>query len=169
MNCVMINFQSLKEVEILDKRPLGEGAFSFVYKVLHKQTNKIFALKKIDILQISKADCENLKLEIKLHKKFQNPYIIDFKGCIQRKNIVYMLLEHASNGSLFFYIDLEKGLPEILSLRFLYETALGLQYLHRNKIIHRDIKPENLLLDKNFKIKICDFGWSCKKEKKQVR
>ena len=83
--------------------------------------------------------------------------------------MVYMLLEHAANGSLFFYIDLEKGLPEILALRFLYETALGIQYLHENGIVHRDIKPENLLLNKDFNIKVCDFGWSCELKTKQTR
>lgn len=165
----MINFQSLKEIEVLDRNPLGEGAFSYVFKVRHRATGKIFALKKIDILQLSKADCQNLKLEIKLHKGLFHSQVIKYHGCIQRKNMVYMLLEHAANGSLFFYIDLEKGLPEILALRFLYETALGIQYLHQNGIVHRDIKPENLLLDKDFHIKVCDFGWSCELQSEQSR
>ena len=165
----MDNFQSLKQIEVLDKTPMGEGAFSHVFKVRHRRDGKIYALKKIDILQLSKADCQNLKIEIKLHKKLENDYIIGFKGCIQRKNMVYMLLENAINRSLFFYIDIEKGLPEILALRFLYETAKGIQYLHKNRIVHRDIKPENILLDENFRIKICDFGWSCKIEGKETR
>ena len=165
----MINFQSLKDIEVLDRTPLGEGAFSYVFKVRHRSSQKTFALKKIDILQLSKADCENLKLEIKLHKSLIDPYIIRFHGCIQRKNIVYMLLEHAANGSLFFYIDLEKGLPEILALRFLYETAKGIQYLHHQGVVHRDIKPENILLDKDFRVKVCDFGWSCELDNNETR
>lgn len=165
----MIEFQSLKEIEVLDNEPLGEGAFSVVYKVRHRSSGRIMALKKIDILKLSKADCQNLKLEIKLHKELHQKNIIGFFGCIQRKNMVYMLLEHASNGSLFFYIDLEEGLPEILSLRFLYETAKGIQYLHSKQIIHRDIKPENILLDENFNVKVCDFGWSCRVANKEVR
>lgn len=156
-----MNFHSLKQIEVLDRNPLGEGAFSFVFKVRDRSTGTIYALKKIDILQLSKADCQNLKLEIKLHKQLLHENIIKFQGCIQRKNMVYMLLEHAANGSLFFYIDLEKGLPEKLALRFLYETAKGIDYLHSSGVVHRDIKPENLLLDKDFRIKVCDFGWSC--------
>lgn len=165
----MITFESLKSVSILDNTPLGEGAFSLVYKVKHRNDGKLYAMKKIDILNLSKADCENLKLEIKLHQNLHNDHIIKFYGCIQRKNLVYMLLEHASNGSLFFYIDIQEGLPELLALRFFYETALGIQYLHDNQVVHRDIKPENILLDKDFRIKVCDFGWSCKIEGDDVR
>ena len=75
--------------------------------------------------------------------------------------MVYFLLEYAGNGCLFFYIHSRDGLPESLALRFFYQTAIAVQYLHNMKLIHRDIKPENILLDDNFNVKLCDFGWSC--------
>lgn len=42
-------------------------------------------------------------------------------------------------------------------------------YLHSKDIAHRDIKPENIVLDKSFRVKICDFGWACKMERGEVR
>jgi aurora kinase len=83
--------------------------------------------------------------------------------------MVYMLVEFANNNALYFYIDSYEGLPEILALRFFYQAALSIQYLHSKSIMHRDIKPENLLLDSDFNIKLCDFGWSCYTDSKDVR
>lgn len=77
-------------------------------------------------------------------------------------NNVYILLEFASKNAVFFYIHPSAGISENLALRFLYQTALAVKYLHDRGFIHRDIKPENLLLDDKFEVKLCDFGWSCK-------
>ena len=121
------------------------------------------------MFKISKADCANLRTEIKFHQEFKHPHIIGFVDCLQIHNMVYILLEYASNGCLFHYIHPKNGLPEYLALRFLYQTVLGIKYLHDQRILHRDIKPENLLLDDAFDIKICDFGWSCYLDENSVR
>ena len=110
---------------------------------------------------MSKPDLANLKTEIQLHLSLDHPNIIRFHDALQEHNMVYLLLEYASNGCLFFYINSREGLSEKLALRFLYQTSLAVRYLHGNKIVHRDIKPENILLDGEFNVKLCDFGWSC--------
>jgi len=84
--------------------------------------------------------------------------------------MIYILLEHAGNGNLYFYIHSREGLPEKLALRFFYQTALAVKHLHDRNIIHRDIKPENILFDENFNIKLCDLGWSVEhKEEDNMR
>lgn len=70
-------------------------------------------------------------------------------------------MEHAANGSLFYFIHNREGIPEHLALRFTYQLVKALIYMHQKGIVHRDIKPENVLLDKNFNAKLCDFGLSC--------
>lgn len=118
-------------------------------------------MKKIDQKKVSRMDLENLKQEIALHKGIDHQNIIQFFDNTQEKNMFYLLLEYAGNGNLFFYIDSHNGLPEILALRILYQTALAVSYLHERNIIHRDIKPENILMDSEFNVKLCDLGWGC--------
>jgi serine/threonine protein kinase len=47
-----------------------------------------------------------------------------------------------------------------LIARIFYQTVHAIQYIHSLEIAHRDIKPENILLDHNFNVKLCDFGWA---------
>lgn len=108
-------------------------------------------------------------MEIDLHRPLSHPRIIKFVGGFSNKNYFYILLECASNGCLFFYINPHEGLPEKLAMRFFFQTCQAVKYLHENNIIHRDIKPENLLLDDKFNIKLCDFGWSCKASEYDIR
>ena len=156
-------FSSLNDLEILSRNKiLGEGAFSEVIKVRSRKDNKLYALKKVDTRVISKADSANLKGEMALHRALRHPNIVAFYDSVQEGHMVYFLLEYAANGSLFFYIHITEGLPEELAMRFFYQTALAVEYMHERNLVHRDIKPENILLDNKFNVKLCDFGWSCK-------
>jgi len=107
--------------------------------------------------------------EIELHKNLKHPNAIQYYDCLRKGHFIYLLLEYASNGCVFFYIDAMSGLPPNLAMRFLYQTALAVKYLHERGIIHRDIKPENLLFDSQYNIKLCDFGWSCRADEEDIR
>ena len=71
-----------------------------------------------------------------------------------------MILEYASQGSLFYFIRKNpKWLLMSKALVFV-QIVEGIRYIHSNNIIHRDLKPENILIDHEGCIKICDFGWA---------
>ena len=70
-------------------------------------------------------------------------------------------MENANNGCMYLYIDYYRGMGEQMALRFFYQIARAVQYLHERNILHRDIKPENVLFDSEFSVKLCDFGFAC--------
>lgn len=70
-----------------------------------------------------------------------------------------MVMEYVSNGNLYNYVQRKKRLDEKEACKYFVQTCEALQYLHENNVFHRDIKPENLLLDQNYNLKLCDFGW----------
>lgn len=109
--------------------------------------------------KINPSHFSNLKKEIEIHQSLRHPHIVRFEGCLQEGHMVYILLEFCDNGALFFFINPNTGMPEKFAFKFFYQTSLGLEYVHSKGVMHRDIKPENILLDKNYDVKICDFGW----------
>jgi len=146
-----------------DKRSkLGLGSFATVKLAREKKTGTLFALKQMDIhpSKVTTADIQNLKTEIEIHKDLDHPHIIKFHGYIHEDNMIYLILDYAENGNLYTYLHRKKILTDKEIFRFFFQTCLAISYLHYNDVLHRDIKPENLLLDKDFNIKVCDFGWS---------
>jgi NIMA (never in mitosis gene a)-related kinase len=74
---------SIDELDFLSKNEIGEGAYSKVYHVKHRETKKHYALKHVNVFKICKEDCQNLRNEIKIHQSLKHPHIIDFVDCLQ--------------------------------------------------------------------------------------
>lgn len=76
-------------------------------------------------------------------------------------------MELAEGGDLLEFIKKRGPLPNNLARRMFSELAQAIRYIHNLQITHRDLKCENILLDKNYHIKLADFGFgrSCGKIK----
>lgn len=139
------------------ERPLGEGTFGKVFRVIRLSDKKIFALKLLKLWAVEATERE------KLLKRFDQEYEtgrIDSEYLVQSfgKGSVegnpYILMEYCPGGDLLQgveagSIDLSKAAIEIL---------LGLKSLHINGKVHRDLKPENVLIKANGKVALTDFG-----------
>lgn len=71
-------------------------------------------------------------------------------------------MEYAANGDLLSFLKQKKRLDENDAKYMFFQICIGLRYIHNLNIIHRDIKLDNILLDDNYRCKICDFGVSRK-------
>ena len=160
-----LNINTLIPVVINNKKIiLGEGSFSIVQLYEDKKTKIKYAVKKMDSEKVEKIT-KNKKLintEVNIHSRISHPNIIKLHNFFKYKNLCYLILEYASDGTLFDIIRSKRGLSEINAFYYFIQTLNAIYFLHLHSIIHRDLKPENLLInDKNI-IKLCDFGWSVK-------
>lgn len=72
---------------------------------------------------------------------------------------IYMITEYIEGGNLWKVVKSKtKNLSWITRLSYALDVAKAMAYLHAKRIIHRDLKCENLLLDRNGRVKVCDFG-----------
>lgn len=171
MNGKLLN--SLDDVDVVtdgsSDGKLGYGALSLVRKVRHKGTGKLFALKQMNLTAINEKDIQNINREITNHMRLDHPYIIKFHDYITQDGLLYLLLEYAEKGNLFYYIRKHDHLSEQEVHKYFVQTLQAIDYIHKHKIMHRDLKPENILLDKNLDIKVCDFGWCAEYSEEERR
>ena len=83
---------------------------------------------------------DNLRREIRIQKHIIHPHIISLYHYFEDKENVYMILEYADNKTLFEHIRHKKSLSEREAFIYFFQTALSLDYLHKNNIIYRDLK-----------------------------
>lgn len=103
-----------------------------------------------------------LPREINLVKGLQHENIIRYYHCILTNHRTIIVMDFAENGTLFDLLHKIKKFREFEARRYFSQLTAALKYCHRRKIAHRDLKLENLLLDKEFNLKLSDFGFSRK-------
>lgn len=134
---------------------IGSGSGGTVYKVLHRPTGRLFALKVIygnHEDDVRRQICR----EIEILRDVDNLNIVKCHDMFDHGGEIQVLLEYLDGGSLEgTHISNEASLADLTR-----QVLSGIYYLHRRKIVHRDIKPSNLLINSKKQVKIADFGVS---------
>ncbi|KAJ0987589.1 hypothetical protein J5N97_005945 [Dioscorea zingiberensis] len=135
---------------------LGHGNGGTVYKVRHRRTLALFALK----LPSPSAHSSDLRRELDLHLRASpHPSILPLISPIPTPAGDHaLLLELMDLGSLDSLLRRHGPLPEPALASISRRLLLGLAHLHSLQIVHRDIKPANILVNSAGDVKIADFG-----------
>ncbi|CAD8201084.1 unnamed protein product [Paramecium octaurelia] len=153
--------QQISKDDFIKVRMLGQGAFGKVYQVRKKNTNKIYAMKQIEIKKIRECNLEtNTVLERNVLKQSKHPFIVKLKFAFQNPKYIFFVMECINGGQFYNVLKCKKnGLPENVVRFVAAEVVLALEYLNTKlKVIYRDLKPENILLTETGHVKLTDFG-----------
>ena len=147
---------------------VGSGGFSEVFHIVDETTKKSLAMKWIRVersvakRRSSQALFKTFHFESELLSRIEHNNIITYFGRSIAENEMIIYLELAACGNLLNFISIYGKLPEYLLRRFSVNVLSALNYLHGLDIVHRDIKCQNLLLMNDGKVKVSDFGASCR-------
>lgn len=143
--------------EILDR--IGSGGMSDVYKAKCHKLNRYVAIKVLkpefseDKTFVSKFRAEAQAAAGLMHANIVNVYDVG-----EENGIYYIVMELVEGITLKKYIDKKGilGVREAVSIAI--QVAQGIDAAHKHNIVHRDIKPQNIIISKEGKVKVTDFG-----------
>ena len=154
----------MNDFQIISK--LGEGAYSTVFKVKRNIDNKIYALKKVKLLNLSEKEKENSLNEVRILASVKSNFVVSYKEAFfdEKDNTLCIIMEFADRGDLYQKIVQHKKSAILFEesdiWRIFIQLVKGLKSLHDLKILHRDMKSANVFLFSNGSAKLGDLNVS---------
>ena len=143
--------------EILEK--IGTGGMSDVYKAKCHKLNRFVAVK---VLKQEFSENENFvskfRTEAQAAAGLAHPNIVNVYDVGEENGIYYIVMELVEGITLKKYIEKKARLSYKEAVSIAIQVSMGIEAAHNNHIIHRDIKPQNIIISKDGKVKVTDFG-----------
>jgi len=146
--------KSISHFTILEK--LGEGGMGVVYKALDSKLNRSVAMKFLpDHVAASPEELERFVQEAKAAAALNHPNICTIYGIDEFEGKHFIIMEFVDGQTL---AEKKGSLTQKQAIELGIQIAEGLAAAHERGIVHRDIKPENIMIGKDGRVQIMDFG-----------
>jgi serine/threonine-protein kinase len=143
--------------EILEQ--IGSGGMSDVYKALCHKLNRLVAIKVLKEEFSSDSNfVGKFKMEAQSAARLSHPNIVNIYDVVDEGDFHFIVMELIEGITLKNYI-VKKGCLDIKeAIGIAMQVAQGIAAAHEQGIIHRDIKPQNIIIARDGKVKVADFG-----------
>ena len=129
-------------------KKMGKGTFGTVYKVMHKQSGAIRAMKVISKKKLKYGFTdEDILQEINVLTKLEHPHIIRIFEFYNYNKNYYIINEFCNEGDLSDKLNKIKKFPEFFVKILMVQIFNAVLYLHKKCVFHGDLKLENIMID----------------------
>lgn len=143
--------------EIIEQ--IGTGGMSDVYKAKCHKLNRYVAIKVMKSeFSEDKTFVSKFRAEAQSVAGFTHPNVVNVYDVGDENGIYYIVMELVEGITLKKYIEKRGKLPFKEAVSIAIQVANGLDAAHKHRIVHRDIKPQNIIISKEGKVKVTDFG-----------
>ncbi|KAK8307237.1 hypothetical protein V6Z12_D03G180900 [Gossypium hirsutum] len=140
---------------------VGQGSYAVVYRGIWNGSD--VAVKVYFAGEYKESTLLDYKKEIDIMRKLRHPNVLLFMGAVYSQERLAIVTEFLPRGSLFKALHKNNQALDVKRrMRMALDVARGMNYLHHRNppIVHRDLKSSNLLVDRNWNVKVGDFGLS---------
>lgn len=136
----------------------GEGTYGVVYKAKDKQTDRLVALKRIRLEVEDEGIPSTTLREIAVLRQLRHPNIVELNDVVHSDGRLYLVFEFVDKDLKKYFEATDGPLDPQLIKSYCYQLLAGLEYCHVRGVMHRDLKPQNILVSRDGRLKIADFG-----------
>ncbi|XP_042412344.1 serine/threonine-protein kinase EDR1-like isoform X1 [Zingiber officinale] len=147
--------------ELIIGERIGLGSYGEVYRA--DWNGEEVAVKKFLDQDFYGDALDEFRSEVRIMRRLRHPNVVLFMGAVTRPPNLSIVSEFLPRGSLYRILHRPNcQIDENLRIKMALDVAKGMNCLHTSipTIVHRDLKSPNLLVDKNWTVKVCDFGLS---------
>jgi len=143
-------------------RPLGRGAMGVVYEGFDPVIDRRVAIKTVRLDRVDESegaeDLLRFKREAQAAGRLTHPNIVGVYDYGETDELAFIVMEFVEGDTLKSLLDRGERFTPADAVGMLESLLAGLAYSHEHGVIHRDIKPANVMITRDGRVKLADFG-----------
>jgi hypothetical protein len=139
------------------EQKLGEGAMGIVYRARDPELDRTVAVK---VLRAEAGDRQRRRIitEARALARLSHPGVVAVYDIASSDDDLYITMEYVDGGTLRGWLEAHGDAGPVEIVRLFVQAARGLDAAHRAGVVHQDFKPDNVLVGRDGRVRVADFG-----------